>query len=816
VPFFNMNGSRKRKSRLVASVFAVVFAGTILVGCTSPEEKAKAYYESGQSYLENKDFVRAAIEFRNALKLNEDYADAWFGMAQIEEKDRKWNVVAGNLNRVLEIDPKHLQARSALARLLLLGGNADEALRQVDLGLQNNPNDQGLETLKAAILLKVGRIQEAIDKSNTLLNANPKNIDAMLVLAAERLNANDPVGSQKWIDKGLAASPDAVSLYMFALTINEKQKDAKSQEANLRKIIALEPNQKGYRDALVAFLNNQKRFDEAEAELRRIVATNPTDLTANMVLVRFISTMPGKGPEAAISELQALIASGKDAAAYKTALAQLLFELQRQDESFAVLKESIAQEGITEIGMNARLDLSGKLISLRRFAEAEPFLAEVIANDARNVEGLRLRAAISVANGDLEKASIDVREAQNQSPGNPALEQMMATINEKKGSIELADKNMSDAFRFSSYNPAIGIEYVRFLIRRGQPERAETVLVDITEAVPGNLDALSMLADLKLRRQDWAGASQVADAIRNVSSNNALASQITAASLAGQNRLDDSVKVLLDAATASPETPQAKFTLVRGYLAAKKFPQAEEYLKTILAAEPDNAEARSLLGIVQFNLNQKEAAKQSFEAALVSDQKNTLAVRALADFHVRENQPDLAIAVLRKGLEASPRDMGLRFSLASLNERTGNVDAAIAVYEEMLRDQPDSMIAANNYASLVSDYKTDAASLEKAANAANVLRQSPIAQFRDTLGWILLLRGQNAEALELLRQSAADLPDVALTNYHLGRALEATGDKAAAAQSYERALRLASTDKERALIEAAMRGEPLISIKPAP
>jgi cellulose synthase operon protein C len=807
---------RTLSSKLVASTFALALLGTVLTGCSSREEKTKAYYESGQSYLEKKDFVRAAIEFRNALKLTEDYADAWFGMAQVEENDRKWNVVAGNLNRVLEIDPKHIKARSALARLMLLGGSADEAARHVGIGLGHAPQDAGLLSLQAAVLLRQGKTQEAVAASNALLKSDPQNIDAILVLAAERMNANDLAGSQKWIDTGIAASPNSLSLYLFALTINEKQKDSKSQEANLRRIIEIDPAQKGYREALVAFLNNQQRYEEAETELRNIVAANPADIVANMNLVRFISNLKSKGPDAAVNELKSLIASGQNVAAYKEALAQLLFELQRHDESFAVLKQSIEQEGISENGMNARLDLSGKLITLRRHAEAEPLIAEVIANDARNVEALRQRAAIHLANGDYEKASTDVREAQNQSPGNAGLELMMASINEKKGSIELADKNLSDAFRFSNYNPAIGIDYVRFLLRRGQAERAETILTDITEIAPGNLDALSMLADLKLRRQDWAGAAQVAETIKNVASNNALASQITAASLAGQKRLDDSVKVLLDAATENANSPQAKFALVRGLLGAKKFDQAETYLKTILAAEPDNAEARAFLGIAQFNLGQKDAAKLSFEAAISSDATKSLGHRALADWHLQQGNTDLAIQAMQKGLQASPNDLELRFSLAGLHEKTNNIDAAIAEYEAMLKVQPDSMIAANNYASLISDYKTDATSLQKAADVANVLRNSPIAQFRDTLGWILLLRGQNAEALEVLKQSAADLPDMALTNYHLGRAYEANGDKKSAMESYERALKLAKTDQERTIIEGAIRGEPITKINKQP
>ena len=115
------------------------------------------------------------------------------------------------------------------------------------------------------------------------------------------------------------------------------------------------------------------------------------------------------------------------------------------------------------------------------------------------------------------------------------------------------------------------------------------------------------------------------------------------------------------------------------------------------------------------------------------------------------------------------------------------------------------MLAANNYASLVSDRRTDAASIEKAAKAAAVLRSSPIAQFKDTLGWILLLKGENKEALEILQQSTAQLPDLMLTNYHLAKAFAANGDLESAQKSFAKAQSLAKSDADKALVEAAVQ-----------
>jgi cellulose synthase operon protein C len=793
-----MNNNNRLGLFLTSAIVSVV-ALSALAGCTPPEQKAKGYYESGLKYLEQKDYIKAALEFRNALKVKQDYPDAWFGMAQVEENDKNWNLVAGDLNKVLELDPKYIKARLALARLMMLSGNFNDALKNVNTALEQDPKDVGVHAMKAAILLKLKKTSEAVQEANVALKLDPLSADALMVLAAERLEANDNPAVQVLIDKGLKTSPKSVGLQLFALSYYQKTGNLLAQEATLRSIVAIDPNLPNYRKALVSFLMSQKRYDDAEGELRAIVSVDPKDIQSNLDVVSFLASYPGKGPAEAAKELTRLIEAGENVSTYKSALAQLYFELGRNEDSFALLRAVIEKEGITELGMKARLDLSAKYIGMRRTADAEPIIEEVLKNDTRNIEALRLRAAIAIDKGKLEDAATDLRTAMNDAPGNPLLYQMMAAVNERSGSIELAEKSMSDAFRVSRYEAKIGLDTARFLIRHGKNERAESILTDLAQSAPGNIEVLSMLADMKLRRQDWVGAQNLAETIKNTPGNEALSGQLLAATLSGQNKVEDSIHVLLEANAANPNQQQTKFALVQAYLKAEKYAEAETYLNTLLKAEPNNVDARVFLGIVQLQTKRVDEAVVSFNSAIKIDPKNPGGYKALAQYQTQNGKMNEAVQTLKDGLVQIPKDMDLRFVLASIYQAQDDIDSAIKIYEEMLADQPGSMIAANNYASLVSDYRTDTASLDKAASAAAILRGSPISQFKDTLGWILFLRGQFKESLEILKQSTAELPDMSLTNYHLGKAFLATGEKEAAKLSFEKAAKLAQNDKEKEL-----------------
>jgi Flp pilus assembly protein TadD len=84
-----------------------------------------------------------------------------------------------------------------------------------------------------------------------------------------------------------------------------------------------------------------------------------------------------------------------------------------------------------------------------------------------------------------------------------------------------------------------------------------------------------------------------------------------------------------------------------------------------------------------------------------------------------------------------------------------------------LKEQPGSLVIANNLASLLSEHRSDKASLERAHALAKSLTKSQIPQFKDTLGWISHLRGDTRTAISLLEEAATELPNNPSVRYHL-------------------------------------------------
>src|SRR5262249_25437840 len=109
-------------------------------------------------------------------------------------------------------------------------------------------------------------------------------------------------------------------------------------------------------------------------------------------------------------------------------------------------------------------------------------------------------------------------------------------------------------------------------------------------------------------------------------------------------------------------------------------------------------------------------------------------------------------------------------------------------YEKVLAVNPRFVLAANNFAWLISEHGGDQEkALELAQRAKEVAPEDP--RVSDTLGWLLYKRGVYQRALSLLRDSAAKLPDGPVIQYHLGRVSLRVGDKDGARKALAVALK---------------------------
>jgi cellulose synthase operon protein C len=790
-----------RSALLVLTVLQVA-------GCGSPEDRAESYYEHGMKLFSEHDNAKAAIELRNAVRLKKDLIGAWNALANIDEINRNWPGVVTDLRTIVELTPNDVSARLKLGKLLLLAGSSDEALRLADAGIELENRNAELHALKAAISFKLDDHAVAVREAQTALELDPANADALMVLAIDQVGKGDAKGALSLLEgKAGADAKDLennLGVQLLKTKLFRQTGDLNSVEATLKKLVGLNPNELSYRKLLINFYVEQRRIDDAEKETRALAAANPADSAAALYVVRFLYSIK-KAPAAARRELNARISAGGEVFPYQMALADMDFAEGNVTDGKQLLEDLIGAGSSPEHVRTARIALGQMYLSERNFDPAETLAADILRDDPHNVSALKLRASIHLERAQLDAATADLLDALNYQPRSTDLMSMLATTYERNGLIELADKQFADAMRTSDFDENIGLQYAAFLQRRGSIARAEDILVGLNKRRPNNIQVLSTLAQVRLARQNWIGAQEIAESIRRIGNDGGTADQILGAALVGRNKYDEAIAALQNAYNAAPTAAQPMDSLVGALLKANKKDQAVIFLKSVLAKNPGNAKALVLLGSVQLASGAADQALKSFLAAVKAQPKDPVGYQALVDLYLSQKNYDEAIKVVRTAIQQQPDMIALHMILANALELKEDYETAISEYEFMLDKQPANLIAANNLASLLLDRRTDKASLKKAQSLAAGLRKSPIPQFKDTLGWVSYFQGDYRTAVSLSEEAAAALPDQAGVRYHLGMGYLSIGQPSKASEQLKKALELAPNNELAEEIRTALK-----------
>ena len=87
-----------------------------LAGCA--EDDPQQFIQQGKALIEKGEIKSARVQFKNALQLNPQLAEAYYGLALLDEKAKEWQSMRNNLLETVTLDPNHLDGQVKLGYLL--------------------------------------------------------------------------------------------------------------------------------------------------------------------------------------------------------------------------------------------------------------------------------------------------------------------------------------------------------------------------------------------------------------------------------------------------------------------------------------------------------------------------------------------------------------------------------------------------------------------------------------------------------------------------------------------------------------------------
>ena len=158
----------------MAGAMAVFLVAVALTSCARDPQKAKAkYLAAGQGYMKKGQYGDAAIEFRNALRLDPRFVEAYYQLAQVDLAQHDWSAAYASLEKTIELDPARLDARLDRGRLYLAAREFANAEDEANYILKQDPSDVAAYQLLGAALIGEQKHDQALRRFQRLLSYCP-------------------------------------------------------------------------------------------------------------------------------------------------------------------------------------------------------------------------------------------------------------------------------------------------------------------------------------------------------------------------------------------------------------------------------------------------------------------------------------------------------------------------------------------------------------------------------------------------------------------------------------------------------------------
>lgn len=743
---------QKRKELSISLVLALLLAlvmGALSACNRNPNARKLAYYNKAVRYFQKEHYRAAAIELRNALKIDPRYADAHYELAKCDVRLGYAGAAYKELIDTVELAPRNWKAQIDLGDMLLAAHQFDKARTKADLVLAQEPNNADAQALKANIDSAQGNAKQALDEMQASVKLDPSAAKYMNLALLEQRSQN-PADAESDYKKAVSLSPKAPLPYL----------------------------------ELGAFYASQRRFPDAERAMQRAIEVDPKGVQPRQELIRLylVEGQTAKAEQSARDAEQALEDNPKG---YRI-LADFYAATGQRDKAlseYAALFREHPKDIV--VGMN----YTALLLQQNRTADAAKVNTAVLKRAEHAPGALIQLGQIQLREGRADKAIATLQSALKDNPDNPGMHYVLGLAFESTGQRQLAEREWREAVRERPNAVDAQAALAAAELAQKDFDGLKDTAGALVRFAPASPLGYSYLALVSAHQGDMKGAEAQAQKAIDVAPRAALGYTRMGELLTAQKRWADAEKNFTQALGIAPGFDEALRGLVTAYLAEKQPQKAITAVQAQIGRVPNDPAYYTFLGELLTGQKNYAGAEAALEKAVSLEKGNTRAWHLLGSVQLAQQHPAQASSTFEQAIKANPQDFEAWTMLGNLQEKQGQWQQAQDSFQKALQVQPGYAVAANNLAFLMLRHGEDAnVALSLAQTARQGLPETP--GVADTLAFAYYKKGAYDMAAGLLEEAIKKAPNDPDINYHMGLICQQRQEKAKAVQYFERVLRL--------------------------
>lgn len=770
------------------------------------ESRVRTYV--GEAFLASGDTVKAAQAFEAALQAAPDHVLARVGQTRLALRESRVEdairladevikaapqmgdayalksdalLATGDrdgaralLRTALKADPASLPAHFSLISLALDDGAFDDAAAQIEAARKVARGDLRMSYFDGLLAYRKSDVNKARDHVLQVLKRAPDHVPTLVLAGAIELQAGQAATAEEHLRKALTRAPSHVGARrLLVATLLRSAQPARALEV-------LQPLVSGGVEAAPAMLMLAGETYLANGDLRQASSyfEQAAQIDGQIVAARTrlgqIALAQGHADEG-IRELEA--AAGADAKDNQADIALVMSHLRRHDGAKALAAANALVKKQPDNPVSFQLLGGVQLLQKDRAGARASF------ERALQVSPNFLPAAFSLANLDLGEKKPDAARKRlaallEKDPKNEQVILAQAEVEFRSGGPgKDVAALLQSAIGANTQSPNARIALINHYLRNKDPRAALTAAQDAAAALPKDARVIEALA----LAQEAAGETNLAmDSINRLIQMRPGMPEplLRLASLhARGGNYDRAIDVLQRAQKVAPENRQIDRDLVGMMITQGKPDLALRQARELQKRAPKYVGGYVLEGDVHLTQKKFGDAERAYRDALkVEPNGGPVAAKLVASLFAGGRVAE-AEAFSTRWLVDNPRDANVRTLLADRAMRARDYKRAASHYQAVVSVDPNNVIALNNLA-WIGGESGDAKAIGYAERAAKLAPQS--ASVLDTLGTLLVKRGETSRGLEYLTKARELAParfDLRLSH---ARALVFSGQKDAA------------------------------------
>lgn len=679
---------------------------------------------------------------------------------------------------VLQREPTNSVAIRQLGFIHYHRGVLSRAHTFLEQARQLDPEDLEVRLRLAAVYLTRGQLSEASDELEYILEQDPAHDKALLQLAETALTPDLILRAGQRLESLRPVSDDRPAWHLARMHLALRQGDLDAAAEAVRRTLELEPMSSAGRIANATLYWLRGDLQQAERELELGVANAPRYSVRSLKLAEF-HWRTGNLDKAA-QLLDAITDRTPDFVPAWSMTADVAFEQQRWDDCQAATRR-------------------------------------ILVLDPINHNALVMNAALAVQRGDRTKAIADLQRMLEVYPQSSRVHYALGLAHALNQEPTRAIDRLTQAVQLDPNDTRAQLLLADLHIRRRAPDAAIAVLQPLLARVPNQFTAQLLLASAHRLAGEPAQAIRVYRDLLADRPEDAQLHYLLGSTLREQGRPMDARESLIRARDLAPDNLLALEQLVELDLSEGLMDAALERVQAQIQRQPQAGATHFLLARVHTARHDMDATEQALLRGLELAPDFGPGYQMLVRLYVGSERMSQAIHQLETLAGRSPNNPVPWMQIAELQTQTGQHAEAARTYERVLKLDPDFYPALNNLAHLETEFLGNLDRAFDLARRAHHLQPSNPAVL-DTFGWVMVKRGDVAQALPFLRDAAQRAGSNPEIQYHLGVAHYLLAQPEPARAALERALEaetdfIGKADAERRL--AALRATPADLSDPA-